>query len=60
MLLESDYKGLAQGNWDGKKVLGLLRQFKSPNPLDADPKRPSGYNALNRDGGMFLLGGADG
>jgi hypothetical protein len=51
MLLESDYKSLAQGKWDGKKVLGLLNSLRSRNPLDADPKRPRGYDAVNRDGG---------
>lgn len=53
MLLEGDYKSLAWGNFEASKVIGLLRQ-KSRNPLDNDPKRPHGYNALNRDGGNTL------
>jgi hypothetical protein len=51
ILLEGDYKSLAQGKWDTSKALGLLGQYKSRNPLEADPKHPRGYDALNRDGG---------
>ena len=53
ILLEGDYKSLAQGNFEISKIIGLLRQ-KSRNPLDNDPERPEGYNALNRDGGDTL------
>jgi hypothetical protein len=51
MLLEGDYKSLAQGKWDTSKVLGLLS--KSRNPLQADPNQSAGYDRLNRDGGVF-------
>jgi hypothetical protein len=54
ILLEGDYKSLAQGKWNTSKALGLLAQYKSRNPLAADPKHPRGYDALNRDGGTNL------
>ena len=53
ILLEGDYKSLAQGNFEISKIIGLLRQ-KTTNPLEANPKRPHGYNALNRDGGTTV------
>ena len=53
MILEGDYKSLAQGNFEVSKIIGLLRQ-KTSNPLEANPKRPHGYNALNRDGGTTV------
>lgn len=52
MLLEGEYKSIARGEFELSKVLSLLRQLKSRNPLEADPQLPRGYNALNRDGGM--------
>jgi hypothetical protein len=59
MLLEGDYKSLARGNFEFSKVIGLLRSFKARNPLNADPEKPHGYDAVNRDGGtytsMFVL-----
>jgi hypothetical protein len=57
MLLEGDYKSLAQGKWDASKFFGLL---KSGNPLQADPEKPSGYDRVNRDGGMYVRDEADG
>ena len=51
MLLEGEYKGLVSGEFDVSKVVGLLGRRTSRNPLEADPKYPRGYNALNRDGG---------
>jgi len=50
MLLEGDYKSLAQGKWDPSKVIRLLSQNR--NPLQADPTQPRGYDKLNRDGGL--------
>ena len=50
VLLERDYKPLAQGKFEPSQVVALLRQ-RSRNPLDADPNNSTGYNALNRDGG---------
>lgn len=50
MLLEGDYKSLAQGKWDPSKVIRLLSQNR--NPLQADPNQPRGYDRLNRDGGL--------
>jgi nucleoside-diphosphate-sugar epimerase len=57
MLLEGDYKSLAQGKWDVSKFLGLLR---SANPLQADPENPSRYDRVNRDGGLPVGDEADG
>lgn len=51
--MEGDYKSLARGKWDTRKALGLLGQYKSRNPLEADPRHPRGYDALNRDGGTM-------
>ena len=51
MLLEGEYKGLVSGEFDVLKVVGLLGRRRSRNPLEADPKYPRGYDALNRDGG---------
>ena len=55
MLLERDYKSLARGEFELSKLLGLLQQLQSRNPLEADPQHPRGYNGLNRDGGYKLL-----
>jgi len=54
ILLEGDYKSLAKGKWDTRKALRLLGQYKSRNPLEADPRDPRGYDALNRNGGTLL------
>lgn len=48
MLLEADYKSLVRDKIELSKIVKL---FQSRNPLEADPERPHGYNALNRDGG---------
>jgi putative NADH-flavin reductase len=52
ILLEGDYKSLAQGKFDPSKVIGLLQQSRHRNPLQADPKQPRGYDKINRDGGI--------
>lgn len=52
VLLEGDYKSLTRGQVKVDKVFKLLREeMRGRNPLEADPKRPSGYNKINRDGG---------
>jgi hypothetical protein len=57
ILLGGDYKSLAQGKWDVSKFIGLLR---SANPLHADPENPSGYDQVNRDGGLSVHDETDG
>jgi uncharacterized protein YbjT (DUF2867 family) len=53
VLLEGDYKALAQGKFEPEKLIRLIRErVKGRNPLDLDPKKPSGYDRINRDGGM--------
>jgi|SRR5579862_4571270 len=53
ILLEGDYKSLAQGNFDPRKLAKLVQErVKGKNPLEADPKNPSGYDKINRDGGI--------
>ena len=51
MLLEGEYKGLLNGEFDVLKVVGLLGGRRGGNPLETDPKYPRGYDGLNRDGG---------
>ena len=56
VLLEGDYKSLAQGDFDPGKFARLVRErVKGRNPLAADPNNPSGYNRINRDGGTYHL-----
>ncbi len=54
ILLEGDYKSLAKGKWDTRKAHRLLGQYKSRNPLEADPRDLRGYDALNKNGGTLL------